>query len=80
MIKSIRNQEKIFLKNIGRNLRKLRMQNDLSQEELAYTAKIDRTFISDIERGLRNVSVIALFRIADALETNISNLFNGKSR
>jgi len=76
MIKTLSAKEKALLKNIGRNLRRLRMQNDLSQEELAYSSGIDRTFISDIERGIRNTSIIALNRIADALKVNIKELIN----
>jgi transcriptional regulator with XRE-family HTH domain len=80
MIKSLNTKEKALLKNTGRNLRRFRMENDLSQEELAYRAGIDRTFISDIERGTRNASVIALSRIADALKVNIKELINSNGK
>lgn len=41
----------------------------LSQEELAHDAGVDRTYISQVERALRNITVIVLARIAKALKT-----------
>lgn len=46
-----------------------------TQEELADRAKIHRTYLSDIERGSRNVSIINIERIAEALKLEISDLF-----
>lgn len=52
---------------LGLNVRDLRRQQRLSQEELAHRAEMDRSYISDLERGTRNPSVKALGRIAEAL-------------
>ena len=52
---------------LGLNVRDLRRQQRLSQEELAHRADMDRSYISDLERGVRNPSVKALGRIAEAL-------------
>jgi transcriptional regulator with XRE-family HTH domain len=49
----------------------------LSQEELAFKADLDRTYIGGIERGERNVSVLNLCRIADALGVPPSTLLDG---
>lgn len=55
------------VKLLGLNVRDLRRQQQLSQEELAHRAEMDRSYISDLERGTRNPSVKALGRIAEAL-------------
>jgi transcriptional regulator with XRE-family HTH domain len=47
----------------------------LTQEGLAHRAGIHRTYLSDIERGFRNVSLLNIERIAQALELPISGLF-----
>ena len=52
---------------VGRNLRRCRMRKGLSQEELAHQCELDRTYISGIERGVRNPTVVVLERIAGAL-------------
>ena len=59
-----RNPKEIF----GHNVRRIRGEAGLSQEELAYRAKLHRTYISSIERGQRNVSVENIFAIAGALK------------
>tara|TARA_R110002124_G_scaffold238531_1_gene403785 strand:- start:9969 stop:10190 length:222 start_codon:yes stop_codon:yes gene_type:complete len=52
---------------LGRNVRTIRLEAGLSQEELAFRAGLKRSYLSDLERGTRNPSVRALGRIADAL-------------
>jgi transcriptional regulator with XRE-family HTH domain len=59
---------------IGRAIRFLREQEQLSQEELAARCKTHRTYIGGIERGERNPTVTVLYRIADALEITGSRL------
>jgi transcriptional regulator with XRE-family HTH domain len=58
----------------GRRLRELRQLRGLSQEELADLAGLDRTYISGIERGLRNVGLLNAFRLAGALEVEAPTL------
>jgi len=53
---------------LGRNVRKQRQARGLSQEELALEAGMKRSYLSEMERGLRNPTVRALGRLADALE------------
>ena len=55
-------------KVFAKNLKQLRTAADLSQEELAFRADLDRTYISALERGLYNASVVTIERLADALE------------
>lgn len=59
----------------GLHLKRMRMERRLSQEELGLIADLDRTYISGIERGVRNVSLTTIFRIAKALDVPVSALF-----
>ena len=55
------------VKLMGRNVRAIRRERGLTQEELAHRAEMERSYVSDLERGTRNPSVRALARLADAL-------------
>jgi transcriptional regulator with XRE-family HTH domain len=59
---------------LARNVRAARKAAGLSQEELAHEAEVDRTYISQVERRLRNVTVSVLARIAIALGTTPDKL------
>lgn len=65
-----------FLRRLGARIRELRTTIPLSQEALADRAGVDRSYMSGIERGLRNVSVLNLARIAKAIDVPISTLFS----
>jgi transcriptional regulator with XRE-family HTH domain len=60
---------------LGDILYERRIARGLTQQELAEAADIQRTYISDIERGRRNVTVFVLTRIAVALGTTLGQLF-----
>ena len=60
--------------HFGKQVRKLRLQQKLSQETLANMAEIDRTYLPDIERGIRNVSLVVAERIAKALNKELKDL------
>lgn len=62
-------------KLVARNLRRLRVAKELSQEALAVDAEIDRTYVSRLERGLENPTVAVLERLAEALSAKITDLF-----
>jgi transcriptional regulator with XRE-family HTH domain len=64
----------------GRRVRELRKAKDLSQEAFAAVCGLDRTYISGIERGRRNVSLRNIEVIADALAISIAELMKGLSR
>lgn len=68
------------LVEFGLRLRELRLQRGLSQEELGSLAELDRTYISGIERGTRNVGLLNVFRIAKALTVHPSELFSETKR
>ena len=61
----------------AKNLRALRKQRGFSQEELAHRAGLDRTYISDIERGNRNPGIKNVARIAKALGITTAELCKG---
>jgi transcriptional regulator with XRE-family HTH domain len=58
----------------GKVLRKLREGKKLSQEKLAEYCDLDRTYISLLERGLRQPTITTLFKIAEALEMKPSEI------
>jgi transcriptional regulator with XRE-family HTH domain len=49
-------------------LHQLRKARDMSQEDLAFAADLDRSYLSAIERGKRNLSLVNIHRIAEALD------------
>jgi transcriptional regulator with XRE-family HTH domain len=59
---------------VGRNVRTLRQQKGLTQEELAFAAKIDLTYVGGIERGKRNPSLLVMARVAEALSVPMQKL------
>lgn len=59
----------------GRRLKTLRTQNNLSQEALGLLAELDRTYISGIERGVRNVGLANIYRLARAMNIPAAELF-----
>jgi transcriptional regulator with XRE-family HTH domain len=62
---------------VGKNIRRLRVQKGLTQEELAFEAEIDLTYVGGIERGRRNPSLMVLVRIAKALGVQLPRLLEG---
>ncbi len=65
------------LNNLGRQVRERREALGLSQEEFAEKCGFDRTYISLIERGRRNISLMNLVKIAYGLNTSVSQLTEG---
>lgn len=61
---------------VGENIKAVRLSRNLSQEKLAALADLDRTYISGVERGKRNISLINLFKIAHALNVSASELID----
>lgn len=65
-----------LLEIIGKNVTRIRKEKKLSQEQLAYLAEIDRTYIGYIENAKYNVTVTKLQQIANALEVSVNELIN----
>jgi transcriptional regulator with XRE-family HTH domain len=59
----------------GKRVRQLRLEKGLSQEELAFSAGVHRTYLGGIERGERNPSLKNIAAIAQALDVALSDLF-----
>ena len=59
---------------LGKKVRQLRNDNGLSQEKLGELTGLDRTYISGIERGVRNPSLRNIEKIAKALKVKVSSL------
>ena len=63
------------LKKLGARIRDLRQERGLSQEGLADVARIGRSYMSGIERGVRNCWTLHLLRLAKALHVRVADLF-----
>lgn len=65
------------LARFGSNVRKLREAKNWTQEKLAEKADLDQTYISGIERGERNLTILSVAKLATALKTTSSVLCEG---
>lgn len=63
---------------LGRNVRKHRKLKGMTQEQLALETEMERSYVSDLERGTRNPSVRALGRLADALSIKPDELLKSE--
>ena len=59
---------------LGEAVRQLRLEAEMSQEELAEAAGTDLTQVGGVERGVRNPSYTTLLRLADALNTSVGEM------
>ena len=67
-------KEDLALKAFGCSIQSARNNLGLSQEKLAEFAGLDRTYISSVERGQRNISILNIIKLANALSVSPSNL------
>ena len=68
-------KERALLIGVGTIIRKYRHELGLTQEQVAEAADINVTYLSDVERGKRNISLINLARLATAFKLNLSDIF-----
>jgi transcriptional regulator with XRE-family HTH domain len=61
-------------KLLGDTIKRIRQKKKISQEELTFESRLHRTYISDIERGTRNVSIKNIEKIARALNVSLREL------
>jgi len=59
----------------GKRLRVVRIAHGMSQEGLALACGLDRSYIGGVERGERNISVVNIFKLANALNTSPKEFF-----
>lgn len=74
---NVRNKE--LLIRFGLNLKRLREQQGLSQEELYYRANLSKNQIGNIERGEVNTTISTIYEIAKALQVDMKELFTFES-
>jgi transcriptional regulator with XRE-family HTH domain len=63
---------------VGQRIKTLRKELGLSQEALALKAEVDRTYMTDVENGRRNISIEILEKIIAALEISFTDFFTTK--
>lgn len=66
-----------LLIHLGERIRKLRKKRGWTQAEMAEKVGIDRSFLADVERGKRNISILNLNLIALGLRVSLSRLLSG---
>jgi len=67
---------KIELK-VGKRIKEIREKKSISQKDLSFSANLDRSYIASVENGKRNISIVNLEKIANALDVTLSELFKG---
>jgi len=60
---------------IGQRIRALRETKNMAQKDLAYAADLDRTYIASVECGKRNISIVNIEKIANALKVSLKEFF-----
>ena len=61
---------------VGKRIKELRNKLGISQEELADIAELDRTYITSVECGKRNISIVNVEKLANALNVSLCEFFN----
>jgi transcriptional regulator with XRE-family HTH domain len=69
------NSKKKILVKFGERVRDIRKEKGLSQEQLAFKADLHRTYIGMIERAEKNITLLNIEKIANALTVSINDLF-----
>lgn len=62
---------------IGQRIKELRLKQGISQEQLALRSDLDRTYMTSVENGKRNISIQNIEKIIDALEITFEDFFKG---
>ncbi len=63
-------------KKIGQRIKELRETAAMSQKDLSYSADLDRSYITSVENGQRNISIVNIEKIAIALGVTLKDFFN----
>ena len=61
---------------VGQRIKELRNEIGISQEALGNKAEIDRTYVTDVENGRRNISIENLYKLVNALDIEFKDFFN----
>ena len=62
---------------VGKRIKEIREKKSISQKDLSFSADLDRSYIASVENGQRNISIVNLEKIANALDVTLSELFKG---
>lgn len=73
------NLKRDVLIKFGEKVRDIRKEKGLSQEQLSFKAELHRTYIGMIERAEKNITLVNIEKIANALEVSINDLMNFKN-
>lgn len=65
---------------VGQNVRRLRLAAKISQAELAARMGVDRAYVSGLEQGTRNPTVVTIWHIAKALGVTMASFFDERQR
>ena len=76
IMRPVKNRDRT-LASFGRAVARIRNERGLSQDRLAEKANLDRTYISGIERGIRNPGIKTVVQIARALDVRVGQLCEG---
>ncbi len=76
MFDEVKDSEKKYLIALGKRIKTLRLEKNISQTEVAYRCGFDKSNYNTIESGKRNPTVTSLLKIANAIEVNLIDLFN----
>lgn len=68
-------RDSLIQKHFGERVREIRRRKGFSQETLALACDLDRTYIGGVERGERNISLVNIYKIAEALGVEAKELF-----
>lgn len=68
--------DKSVLVKFGKEVKKHRIKQGLSQDELAKKTKFHRTYISMVERAKKNITLLNIYKLAKALKIDIKEFFN----
>ena len=66
----------VLITAVSSTVKQLRSESKLSQEDLAFRAGLDRTYISGIERGVRNISLVSLEQLVSGLGISLPAFLN----
>ncbi|MDP1725553.1 MAG: helix-turn-helix transcriptional regulator [Bacteroidota bacterium] len=72
--------EKLFLKKLGQNIRRIRKERKLTQVELGYRCDFERPSMNRIEAGNTNPTALTLKKLAEALEVSIEEFFKFETK
>jgi len=76
VVRAAGSADRAFLRRLGLRVKVLRTARSMSQERLAEAAGLDRTYVSRIERGAHNVTVLTLVRVAEVLDVSAGQLLD----